>query len=165
GWRDTFGLRGRARLLTGAPHGEKLLVVGGTGAVPLYPLIDSPSSTGTRVIPPSMIFVERLRGFEDLALFGNGVVSVGGDYRLPFIIDRGTASTLGVLPSMFLSQIDLQLFGTAATTLQTDLRAAVGGAASLRFSFWNLPLSLNWQVARRLTDDRSVVQLVTIDVQ
>ena len=86
-----------------------------------------------------------------------------GTYRLPLIVDRGTASTLGILPAFFLRQFELQLFAVAATTARSgDRHEAVGGALQLRFALWIVPLTLQYQLARRLTDDDALVHLVTL---
>lgn len=63
---------------------------------------------------------DALRGeparFEEHPLATNRIFIGDLSYRYPFIVDWGTASTFGVLPSFFLQQLDLGLFATAATT-------------------------------------------------
>ena len=101
--------------------------------------------------------VEALRGFEDYELAANTFLTASATYRYPFIIDRGTASTLGVFPSVFWSQVDLELFGQLTRTGladQTARHAVVGGALTAFVQTGLLPLEVTYQLSRRLTDDR-----------
>lgn len=152
----TLRLDGRARTLRGAPGSLGLLQVGGGGGV-ISGL--SPEATGTRsagVLPPNLRFYEPLRGFEDLARYGTHVISGELAYRLPFVVDEGTASTLSFLPSSFLRDVALEPFGTGATLLDgSDEAWAVGASVDVGVAFWLIPLDLRFQLSRRLTDDES----------
>ena len=105
----------RARL-AGAPEGEGLLRIGGYVLQPLarrartpeIPLTDYP------YLPPGALFVEPLRGFEDYP-FAVDRIAIGSlTYRLPIIIDCGWASTLGLLPALFVRQVNFDLFAVTA---------------------------------------------------
>jgi hypothetical protein len=170
----TFALRGRR--LIGLPPGLPLLSVGGYG---LLTLLGRDANTaerpiyGSPLLPPGLLFSEPLRGFEDHALYVDGAAIADLAYRYPLIVDWGSASTLGILPAFFWQQVDLELFGSAALTRDTRIEdpsfdapapsrhLAVGAAVSLKAALW-VPLVLRYQVARRLTDDTGVVQLITI---
>jgi len=171
----TLGLRGRR--LDGLPPELPLLSVGGYG---LLALVRREANTAERpvyaspLLPPGVLFSEPLRGFEDHALYVNGVAIADLAYRYPLIVDWGSASTLGILPAFFWQQVDLELFGSAALTRDTRIEdsfldapapsrhLAVGAAVSLKVVLWVLPLVLRYQAARRLTDDAGVVQLITL---
>jgi hypothetical protein len=171
----TFALRGRR--LAGLPSGLPLLSVGGYG---LLALLRRDANTSERpvyaspLLPPEVLFSETLRGFEDHALYVNGVAIADLAYRYPLIVDWGSASTLGILPAFFWRQVDLELFGSAALTRDTRLEdsffdapapsrhLAAGAAVSLKVALWVVPLVLRYQVARRLTDDKGTVQLITL---
>jgi hypothetical protein len=171
----TFALRGRQ--LGGLPPGLPLLSVGGYG---LLALLRRDANTAERpvyaspLLPPGVLFSEPLRGFEDHALYVNGVAIADLAYRYPLIVDWGSASTLGILPAFFWQQVDLELFGSAALTRATRIEdsflyapapsrhLAVGAAVSLKAALGVVPLVLRYQLARRLTDDSGVVQLITL---
>ena len=57
-----------------------------------------------------MLFAEPLRGFEDYPFYVDRIGIGSARYRLPIIIDHGWASTLWVLPALFIQQIDFELF-------------------------------------------------------
>lgn len=169
--RHALDLSVRGRQLVGA-EGQSLLQVGGFGL--LLPLVqlddkaDPPDYDADIVLPPAVRFAEVLRGFEDYAI-GVDRVAIGDvRYRYPFIIDRGFASTLWLFPALFFSQIDIELFAAAALDhiedLDQRLHAAAGGALSLNLSFWVLPLTVRYQIARRLTDDEALVQDVGLGI-
>jgi hypothetical protein len=92
------------------------------------------------------------------------VVIGDGTYRYPFIIDRGWASTLWVLPALFISEIDLELFGAAARepVAASPNHLAAGGALTLRTWLWVAPLNFQYQLARRLSDDHALTHLFTL---
>jgi hypothetical protein len=143
-----------------------LLQIGGVGPfLPLYERAidaDPPGYGADRFLPERVRFVELLRGFEDHAIGADRVVIGDLTYRYPIIIDHGFASTLWLFPSLFFRQLDLELFAAAALDdiddLDQRLHAATGGSLALQLASWRLPLTLRYQVARRLTDDRAVVQ-------
>ena len=68
----------------------------------------------------------------------------------------GWASTLYLLPSLFLKQIDFEAFGVAAhTDNPTDpwLRAAGGGVFLRATMMQELPITLFYQVAARFDEN------------
>lgn len=155
--RHTLALGGRWRGLLGAPAGQNLLQVGGSGTEVVPSSGDESPIDDARagVLPPGVRFFEGLRGFEDLAQFGRRVLIGNATYTYPFIIDWGTASTLKLLPSMFVRQINLDLFFTAASFLEPGREEALATGASLELetSLWLLPLSFELQGTRRLSLD------------
>ena len=87
-------------------------------------------------------------------------------YRYPIIIDWGSASSLYVMPSFFLRQIDVELFGMAATLLdRKQPLLSPGGALTLRFAWYRLPLAIRGQLARRLTYDPANVAFVSFGAE
>jgi hypothetical protein len=155
--RHTLTLAGRWRGLLGAPEGQDLLQVGGGGTDLLSGSRDESPLDDARAgaLPPGVRFFETLRGFEDRAQFGRRALIGDATYTYPFIIDWGTASTLKFLPSLFVRQINLDLFFTAASFLEEDREEAFATGASLELetSFWLLPLSFELQGTRRLRPD------------
>lgn len=163
--RHRLRIAGRARGLLGVPEGRQLMRVGGFAADPLFhsqTRAAQPVATG--LLPGPLRFVERLRGFEDLGLATNQALLGDVNYRYPIIIDRGSATSLWFFPASFMSQINLELFGSAATFLDGDLHAAVGGSVDVNFSIWLLPFQLRYQLAQRLTDDEALVHTVLFGV-
>jgi len=163
--RHTLTLDGRVRDLVGSPAGERMLRVGGYTLVPLARRSDQPERTidDYPFLPPAAAFVEPLRGFEDYPLAVDRIGIASARYRLPFIIDYGWASTLWILPALFVQQIDFDLFGVAATDGSAgDKHTAAGGALSLRLAFWLVPITLQYQLAHRFTDDHAYTQLIQI---
>ncbi|HEY8927186.1 MAG TPA: hypothetical protein VIU64_22540, partial [Polyangia bacterium] len=118
--------------------------------------------TTPTLLPSVFSFVESLRGFGDRPQAVNRIFIGDVTYRYPFIIDWGSASTLGILPAFFLSQIDLRLFATGATTGDAgDRHLSVGGSLSASFHLL-ADFSLRYQLGRRVTDDHGLVQLVVL---
>ena len=163
--RHALHLALRGRQLAGAEGGDLLQIGGLVPFLPLYERAidaDPPDYGADRFLPERIRFVELLRGFEDHAIGVDRVVIGDLTYRHPIIIDRGFASTLWLFPSLFARQLDLELFAAAALDdiddLDQRLHAAAGGSLALKLAFWRLPLTLRYQVARRLTDDQAVVQ-------
>jgi hypothetical protein len=158
-----FGVRGRE--LVGVQADQGLLVVGGYSSTLLKRSANRPAfpATNPALLPPGLSFIESLRGFEDYPLRTDRVFIADAAYRCPFIIDWGTASTLGLLPAFFVRQLDFELFGAAATDARSDDRhLALGGALTLQLALWQVPFDFQYQVARRTTDDRGLVQLVML---
>jgi hypothetical protein len=155
--RHTLNLAGRWRGLLGAPEGQDLLQVGGGGTDLLSGSRDESPLDDARAgdLPPGVRFFETLRGFEDRAQFGRRVVIGDATYTYPFIIDWGTASTLKLLPSIFVRQLNLDLFFTAAAFLEAEREEsfATGASLELETSFWLVPLSFELQGTRRLRLD------------
>lgn len=163
--RDRLTLVMRARGLVGLPASNPLLQVGGSPAGLLWrrstrDQVESDVPDRLALLIP---FSESLRGFEEHALATNRIFIADLTYRYPFVIDWGSASTFLVLPAFFLQQLDLNLFATGATTgYGGDRHAAAGGSLTAFFIFGPAPLSLRYQVSRRLTDDRGVVMFVML---
>lgn len=157
--RHRLRLSGRIRSLPGAPEDEELMRVGGfTAFQPLMVSRDRDAVAPTdAMLPRGFLFVESLRGYEDAGLTTNHIGIADLDYRYPVIVDRGTASTLRWLPAVYLRELDLQAFATAAGQLDGTPHGAVGAAVDVSFAFWRLPLRLRNQVAHRLFDDRRTV--------
>jgi hypothetical protein len=165
--RLTFGLDLRGRAIAGAPPGRNLLEVGGLGAFgQLYRRSNRPipdeRNDAFDVLP--LRFLEPLRGYEDRSLALDRVAIADGRLTYPFIIDRGFASSLWLLPSFFVRQLELEAWGAAAWdtrgTNAADLHASAGGAITLRTLFWVIPLSLQYQVGKRLSDDKALIHLI-----
>src|SRR5690606_22222521 len=100
-------INGRARTLLGTPDEVNLLRVGGIEPASNF------SNNSLRcaellsdVLPNGFGFSESLRGYEDYGFATNQLLAAEIDYRYPFIIDAGTASTLWILPAIFLRQIN-----------------------------------------------------------
>ena len=162
--RHLLSLSVRARDLAGLPDSDRLLQVGGLPAGTLWEDSNRPETSTTRptLLPSVISFVEGLRGFEDRPGAVNRIFIGDVTYRYPFIIDWGSASTLGILPAFFLSQIDLRLFATGATTGDAgDRHLSVGGSLSASFRLL-ADFSLRYQLSRRVTDDHGVVQLLVL---
>jgi hypothetical protein len=163
--RHLLTLDARGRDLAGAPAGERMLTVGGYVLQPLVRGADRPERVigDYPFLPPGAVFVEPLRGFEDYPFAVDRIAIGSATYRLPIIVDRGWASTLGLLPALFIRQFDFDLFALAASDGTTAGRhSAAGGSLSLQLAFWVIPITLRYQIARRFTDDQGVVQLVMI---
>jgi hypothetical protein len=115
--------------------------------------------------PPNLRFVEPLRGYEDYAITTDRAGIADVTYRYPLIIDRGVASVLWVLPSTFIRELDLELFGAGAVDQAHDLHVAGGAALALRLAVWRVPITVAYQIARRVRDDDALVQLVGLAFQ
>jgi WD40-like Beta Propeller Repeat len=153
--RDNLFLNVRGRALPGAP--SRLLQVGGTarGIFEVHPGPQRAELGPNLAIFPDISFIEPLQGYEDTALRTDSVLIAGGLYTLPLIIDRGWASVLWVLPSLFLRQVDLQAFGNVAWTHDVgwNVHRVAGGAVLLRTTFGGaLALSFYYQFAWRFDD-------------
>lgn len=159
--RDNLQIGLVGRFLPGAPEG--LLQVGGVAIGNTFPLSERPPNDYglPRNLQPGTAFFEFLRGYEDYPLGARNVVVGSASYRYHFIIDRGWASTLYVGPSLFISQLDLDVFGSWA---RTDLRAdhrAVGASLTLRTVLGiGIPLGLYYQYAYRFDDNLGALHLV-----
>ena len=166
--RHTLSLDLVGRDLLGLPPGERWLQVGGgisALAVARHP--DQPVPPEVTIDSlPGIRFLEPLRGYEDYPIATDRIFIAQAAYRYPLIIDRGSASTLWILPSSFLQQIDLELFGSAATDAHGGPAHAAGGTAmTVEMAIWRLPLSLTYQLARRVEDDHALVQIVALSAQ
>jgi len=82
-----------------------------------------------------------------------GEVSV----RYPIIADCGSLSTFYVFPSFLLRQVDLVAFADAARLADAErFVSAAGGRILVRTALWVAPLTFQFQLARRLTDDEAL---------
>lgn len=158
--KDNLNLSLTGRFLPGAPGG--LLEVGGIisgsslylsrqGRVPGLP----------RQLQPGTAFTEYLRGYEDFTTRARHAIIGSALYRYRFIIDYGWASTLYLLPSLFVNQFEVEGFGTWANTdFRNNLRAA-GGAARLQLTFGSLlPIGIFYQYAQRFDRGLGPLHLV-----
>jgi hypothetical protein len=162
--RLSLDLGGRA--IVGLPAGHGLLQLGGLGGAAFHSSTrpeprDPPPNGALPDLPDG--FFQRLRGYEYHAFTVDRVAVANASLRYPFIVDRGWASSLGLFPSFFVRQLDLEPFASAAwDTVGTDrshFHAAAGGAVHLELA-WLLPFTLSYQVSRRLLDDLATVHLV-----
>ena len=163
--RHTLKIDLVGRDLAGLPAGERWLQVGGgitALSVSRHPDQPVPPEVTIDALP-GVQFLEPLRGYEDYPIATDRIFVAQAAYRYPLIIDRGTASSLWVLPSSFLRQIDFELFGSAATDAHGGPAHAAGGTAlTLELAVWHIPLNLTYQLARRVEDDRALVQIVAL---
>jgi len=166
--RHTLTLDARARDLPGSPAGDRMLRVGGYVLQPLARRSDRPERTAAATnpfLPPGVLFAEPLRGFEDYPFYVDRIGIGSARYRLPIIIDHGWASTLWVLPALFIQQLDFDLFAVAATDGRQGVwHTAAGGSLALRLGFWLLPITVQYQLARRFTDDQALVHLIVLGI-
>jgi Tol biopolymer transport system component len=171
-WIDTLTLVlvGRALDLGDPIESQPFLRIGGLPASLLWRHPGPQPTLPNAELPDTIGFREPLRGFEDLTLFSNRVAIAEGFYNYPFIIDHGWASTFGILPSFFVREVDVTLFGAAAVTQERwtfisspdSYHEAEGAAFTLSTIFGSLPLTLTYQISHRRTDDRGVTQLLTL---
>ncbi|HSP81189.1 MAG TPA: hypothetical protein VLQ93_21900, partial [Myxococcaceae bacterium] len=160
--RDNLQLSLVGRFLPGAPEG--LLQVGGLPlGTPLLQLREGPQDDFglPRQLRPGAAFSVSLRGYEDYAIGARHAVIAQARYRYRIIIDYGWSSFFWLGPSFFISQLELEAFGSwARTDFRTHHRAA-GGALFLRTTFGqSLPLSLYYQFAARFDDRLGPLHLV-----
>ncbi|HYO66521.1 MAG TPA: hypothetical protein VEU33_10590, partial [Archangium sp.] len=142
---------------------EGLLQVGGLQAGTALEFREGPKDS--RDLPlrlqPGTSFSEYLRGYEDYALSARSVLIAQARYRYRVIIDYGWTSFFWLLPSFFISQVELEAFGSWARTDMRDNHRAAGGALYLRTTFGQaVPLSLFYQYARRFDDGLGDLHLV-----
>ena len=164
--RHTLTLDLRGRDLAGLPDGQRWLQVGGGVTALARNGATAPVPPEVEIAPlPDLRFDEPLRGYEDYPIATDRTFIAELSYRYPLIIDRGSASTLWILPSSFLRQIDFELFGSGASDARAGGGHAAGGAALvLQMALWRLPFSLTYQIARRLTDDHALAQIISFNV-
>ena len=161
--RHTLRLDLRGRELAGS--NLPFLQVGGLLAAAPFHEVPGTGTLESPLLPPGVSFSEALRGFEDYPLLGRRAGIASLTYRYPIILDVGAASTLWLLPALFLHQINFELFGVAAQVDSGPLHQAAGAALSLNLSLWRIPLSVQYQVAKRLTDDERVLHLLMLGGQ
>ncbi|HEY0194931.1 MAG TPA: hypothetical protein VGC42_27650, partial [Kofleriaceae bacterium] len=158
----TLTVRGRAILARDDSH---LLQLGGDAGIATiwdHSSNASAPSYDDTPFPPNLRFIEVLRGYEDYGIATDRAAIANLSWRYPLIIDRGTATTLWFLPSSFLSELDLELFGAGAIDRSVNLHAAVGAELTARFTVARIPLSLAYQIARRVRDDDALTQMLGI---
>ncbi|CAM3349761.1 hypothetical protein G4177_13540 [Corallococcus sp. ZKHCc1 1396] len=159
--KDNLQLSAVGRALPGAP--DELLEVG--GILPGQAFYTSRDTTDDGGLPlqlqPGLAFSEYLRGYEDRTFRARNVLIANARYRYRVIVDYGWASTLWLLPSLFVSQFELEGFGTLARTDNRNNHGAVGGSATLRFTLGQAyALSVFYQYARRFDDRLGDLHLV-----
>lgn len=167
--RHVVTARVRGHALVGPGVDEPLLEVGGLASgVDLWTNHGLLSDTdtidpGDGVLPFQRRFAEPVRGFEDLRFATNRAAIGDLTWRYPLIIDRGLPN-LWFLPASFVHQLDLELFGAGAALRPDAARyhLAAGGAVTLRLTVFRIPLALQYQASRRLTDDETWFQLVSL---
>jgi len=162
GRRHTITATVRARSLV-AKGETGLLQVGGDSALGFLwnrsSVSTPPPEFDTTRFAPNLRFVEPLRGYEDYAITTDQVEMGELSWKYPLIIDRGTAHVL-FLPACYLRQLDLELFGAGAIDKSATKHYDVGGALTLHFQFLRIPLLVQYQIARRLVDDKALTQFV-----
>jgi len=175
--RHVLSLDLRQRYLLTAdtiPGLAPLEVSGGPFAI-LYsrrrPDIDIPDATEDLFFPERLRFTEPLRGFEELTFRAQGLGVAEASWTYPLIADYGAATSLYYFPSFFVRQVDLELFGVAAVIVPPDgdggastRHYAAGGAITMSFYFWRIPFLVQYQVARRFTDDELLTQQIGLAI-
>lgn len=165
GTRHTLSIFARGRALLARDDSHLLQLGGDAGIATLWDRSNKPATTyDDTPFPPNLRFIEPLRGYEDYAVATDRTALADLAWRYPLIIDRGVASTLWLLPSSFLRQLDLELFAAAAIDRAVDLHAAIGATLTANFTLIRIPLTLGYQLARRLRDDRALTQLVGLSL-
>jgi len=147
-----------------------LVELGGTSAIPplwLGSNRDEPAEPSFPT-PDHYRLTESLRGHEDTTFAVARLLTAELAWRYPIIIDRGVAATFGGLPSSFVRQLDLELFAAGALTENRagdrESHLTAGGSLTLQLDLFRVPLLVRYQLARRLRDDRALVQLVGLGV-
>lgn len=165
--RHTLRLNLRARAIV-SDEPQPLLELGGSPWLNLYDHPDRPDNDPYVGLAPKRRFRETLRGFETTEFDVNQVGIVDLTYRYPIIIDRGTATSFGILPSFFLRQIDLELFATGASDVVEQISTfghlAVGGSVAVKLVWMRVPLALRYQLAKRFTDDEDLQHLIALGI-
>mgnify|MGYP003817116825 CR=1 FL=1 len=121
--------------------------------------------TAIAATPGVFRFANGLRGYEDRSFAAEKLLTAELEWRYPLIIDRGIAATLWFLPASFLRQLDLIAFASlgahqAHADGSASIHGAVGGGAALEFALFRVPLTIEYQLARRVRDDRAITQFV-----
>lgn len=164
GRRHTITAVARARALI-ANEDTGLLQVGGDSALGFLwnqsSVSTMPPEFDTSRFPSVLRFVEPLRGYEDYAITTDQATLGEIAWKYPFIFDRGTAA-LWFLPAFYLRQLDVEAFAAGAFDKENEAHYAVGGALTLRLVFLRVPLLVQYQLARRLVDDKALTQFVGI---
>jgi hypothetical protein len=162
--KDNLYLSLAGRFLPGAPDG--LLEVGGiVSGTSLYQSQRTRGINPPRQFQVGTAFSEYLRGYEDFTTEANHAIIGNALYRYRFIVDYGWASTLYLLPSLFVNQLEVEGFGSwARTDFERDLRAA-GGAVRLQMTLGSLvPIGLYYQYAARFDRGLGPLHLVGVSL-
>jgi hypothetical protein len=162
--RDNLHLSLTGRFLPGAP--DTLLEVGGiTAGSPIYLSEPGRGPSIPRQFQPGTAFSEYVRGYEDFSVRARHAVIGNALYRYRFIVDYGWASTLYLLPSLFVNQFEVEGFGSwARTDFRDNLRSA-GGAARLQLTLGGLlPIGLYYQYAQRFDRGLGPLHLVGVSL-
>lgn len=152
----TVQVHGRA--IVGAP--ERVLRTGGIGSGTQLAASSLTQGTPGKTLDyynSNLGLSESVRGYEDFGWLANNTVSGLLTYTYPIIFDWGWHSLLWIFPSFFISEVDLQLFGSSAFSTAAPHRpqwhSAVGGQVTLETwvgRFYNP--SLIYQVAYRFDE-------------
>lgn len=161
--RGSLSFLGLAHALPGAP--KTLLRVG--GLQPADITLQSTTTTGDGLagvlLPSGLAFSEGLRGYEDHVMHGNLLMVAGLDYHWPLVIDYGWASTLYLLPSFFVRQVDLSAFARDARIEGATFtnHRVLGGSVSIQTRVGSLSApTLFYQYAQRFDDGLGPLHLV-----
>ncbi len=165
--RDTLFLSATGRSLRGAPEG--LLQVGGIprGAAFFFGRSGAEEPAAGPELP-QLLFAESVRGYDDFAVRATSAAVLEAEYGYAFPIDYGWASTLFVLPSLFIRGVDVQVFGSAAFTDNPSApqMTAAGAAVFLRMAMMqSVPLSLYYQLAARFDFGLGPLHVVGLSVE
>jgi hypothetical protein len=147
-----LGLRGRSII---SPVPGMLRVGGFSSGQTLLEAAQTSVDAPPILLPGRIAFAEALRGYDDFAFRTNHLVVGSATYRIPFIFDQGAISTFWLLPSFFLSQLDLEGFYEHARSdpMAGQMHRSAGAALILRGAIGSLlPLSLFYQYAYRFDD-------------
>ena len=110
-----------------------------------------------------MPFVEGLRGFEEHQLATNRIFIANLTYRYPFIIDWGTGVVAGRVAGLLPGTNRSWTCSAPPRPPGTGRRGSPRAARCQDFvDIGVLPLSVRYQVSRRLTDDHGVVMFVMV---
>jgi hypothetical protein len=147
--KDNLELSLIGRFLPGATPG--LLEVGGLASGnTLYRSQDPRGAATPRQFDVGVGFAEYLRGYEDLTLRARHALIGNARYRYRVIIDYGWASTLYLLPSLFITQFEVDGFGAWARTDFRFNHRVAGGSARLNLTLGQfIPLGIYYQYAYR----------------
>lgn len=153
------------RWLPGSPTGALRLGGQATGISLFQSLPDIAIPAGPGGFLPGSL-AEGVRGYDDFTVRAEGAGIGSARYRYSFIIDRGTATILWLLPSFFARQIDVEVFGAAALTNRGSWMRAAGGATTFRFTIMDaLPVSITYQYAWRFDFGRGGLHTVSLSLE
>jgi hypothetical protein len=143
-------------------------ILGVGGLSPGTTLLSCPTGSGPTCVrnpvndAPSSVYglSEYLQGYEDYASYTTHAIIGTAVYQYPIIIDRGWTSFLWVLPTAWVSELDVQVFGTDAILTSGTMRA-VGGSLTLQTTWGQQEnISLTYQFAYRFDDRLKPLNLI-----